>query len=136
MNITADTAADLNCEFRERLQQAKRVLEGLSEEQRENNFEINVFARQSARGIVACIAGYCGLDPWFQERDFVTRVGDPYSIGDVSIPLAEFFGTVTPFLACFYGTDRVTVERALRALDEAIATLPSATNVLLPASNE
>lgn len=123
--MDTDTQTVSNSECRERLQQAKRVLEGLSEEQRVHNFDINIVARHSARGIVACIAGHCGLDPWFQERGLVTLVGDPCSIGDVSIRPEDFFGTSRPFFGSHYGTDeRVTVDHALRALDQAIARLP------------
>ena len=57
-------------------------------------------------------------------------------MGEVSIPPAVFFGTFTPFLACYYGTHCVTVDRALRALDQAIASIPSDPNAPLPVSNE
>jgi hypothetical protein len=105
--------------YRERLQQAKRVVEALSNEQRVNNFDIGRYAVESVYGVVGCIAGLCGLDPWFQERGFVTTVG--CSMGSVSIEPADFFGTSAPFFPSNYlPRTTVTVEDALVALDRAI----------------
>ena len=109
--------------YRERLQQAKRVMESLSDEQRENNFDIDCFARQSTDGgPVACGAGHCGFDPWFNEKGFITSVGDSNSSGDVSISIKRFFGTERPFYRHFYPhLKRISVDHVIGALDVAIA---------------
>jgi hypothetical protein len=105
-------------ECRERLQQAKRLLQGLSETERIHNFDITVFAVTSPNGVVGCIAGLCGLDPWFQERGLFTTVG--VSIGSVSIPPEEFFGSETPFYRRSYlPKTHVSVDDAIAALDRA-----------------
>jgi hypothetical protein len=115
---TSSTPIDAGV-YRERLQQAKRVMAALSEEERVNNFDITRYAVDSAHGVIGCIGGLCGLDPWFQERGFVTTVG--CDMGSVSIEPHDFFGTGTPFFPSNYlPKTTVTVEDALVALDEAI----------------
>ena len=117
---TSTTPVD-NSVYRERLQQAKRVIEGLPEHQREKLFDIAVFAVESEWGTIACIAGHCGLDPWFQELGFFTDTRGTF--GEVSISPGEFFGTEIPFYAKYYQSGKsATTEDALRALDRAIAS--------------
>ena len=109
-----------NSVYAERLLHAKRVMRELSEEERLNNFDIGVFARSTDHGIVACAAGFCGLDPWFQERGFQT-IYTTDGIGSVSMLPEDFFGTAAPFYPCNYGIrDRVTVEDVISALDREI----------------
>jgi hypothetical protein len=107
----------------ERLQQAVRVMKGLSEEQRAN-FDIDVLARRTERGIVACIAGYCGFDSWFQARGFSTTFWEHSVDGIVSLRIGEFFGTMRPFHGSMYAhevVDRgVTIDDAISALNDAI----------------
>lgn len=107
----------------ERLSQAVRVMEQLSPEQRAN-FDIEIVARRTERGICACIAGFCGLDPWFQERGFITYV----DCQDVSMTFREFFGTADPFLPTRYEqpSSQVTVEDAISALKRSIAIFSEA----------
>lgn len=108
-----------NAVYRERLQQAKRVMLGLSEQQRVNNFRIDLLAVQSDHGIIACIAGHCGLDPWFHKLGFFTYPDT--SFGDVSMSPSDFFGTSRPFFSNHYATpNSVTFEDAIEALDLAI----------------
>ena len=124
---TSPTTLDQQSAYRERLQQAKRVMEGLVEAQQTDRFNINIFAAQRGDHIIGCIAGLCGLDPWFQKQGFVTRVASYYnSLGDVSIGLRDFFGTDIPFYASNYEADKpVTVEDAIRALDRALERFSS-----------
>ena len=117
---SSSTQAETKSIYRERLQQAKRVMQGLSDQQRVNNFSMNVFAISSDLGVIACIAGHCGLDPWFQERGFVTRMSG--ASGYVNIAPERFFGTEQPFYPSYYSTpSSVTFDEALSALDSAIA---------------
>lgn len=88
---------------------------------------MNVYAKHSDHGVIACIAGHCGLDPWFQERGFFTRVGKTF--GDVSFCLDEFFGTAQPFSPAFYSADKsAAFDDAIVALDRAIARFSSEAN--------
>lgn len=114
--------------YRERLEQALRVMEGLSQNEREHQFDMEVFARQTPHGIVACIAGHCGLDPWFQEQGLITRP-DGF-IGSISVQPGDFFGIARPFIASHlwddgdynpWRGDRITYEAAVEALCDAIA---------------
>jgi len=117
MDTTANPIS--NSVYRERLQQAKRVMEGLTEQQRSNNFDINRFASESEFGVIACIAGHCGLDPWFQAQGFETDIKD----SNVNILPEDFFGTMKPFYRSYYQTEHVTVDDAICALDRAIDSL-------------
>ena len=108
-----------NSVYIERLQQAIRVMEGLSDEQRFKNVDIGVFVRNSDNGIVGCIGGLCGMDPWFQQEGLTSILND--GGGTVSIQLSVFFGTAEPFYRSNYNVPgRVTVEDAISALDRAI----------------
>jgi hypothetical protein len=81
MNSSSDTIPETNAVYRERLQQAVRVMQGVVERHEEGRFDINVYAKADEGGAICCIAGFCGLDPWFQERGFITKVGTVF--GDV-----------------------------------------------------
>ena len=121
MNSSA-TQTDAKSVYREGLQQAIRVLQALPEQQRVNNFNISIYAIRSGVGVIACIAGHCGLDPWFQERGFVTAIGE--SMGSVSVLPEDFFGTARPFHRRHYPDyETVTVDDAIQALDDSIAIL-------------
>lgn len=118
--------ADTSAIYIERLRQALRVMEGLSDVDR-TNFNINVIAQRTEAGIAACIAGHCGLDPWFQDRGLKTIVGEGASLGDVPVSLTAFFGTGRPFFSRHYSQDSVgrviSSDDAIAALKQAIETL-------------
>jgi hypothetical protein len=117
MEFFASQTAE-NAVYRERLQQAKRVMLGLSEQHRANNFNIDLLAVRSDHGI---IAGHCGLDPWFHKLGFFTYPDT--SFGDVSMSPSDFFGTSRPFFSNHYATSKsVTFDDAITALDNAIAS--------------
>lgn len=116
----------INDFYRERLEQAVRVMEGLTETQRAKNFDINCIVRDSEDGIVACIAGWCGLDPWFQERGFITDI----DYETISTNFGTFFGTERPFFASEYNLPRpITVDDAIAALKAALEELPNSGSV-------
>jgi hypothetical protein len=130
-----------NSVYIERLQQAQRVLRGLSS-QGSLKFNIDQFARKSADGIDACIAGLCGLDPWFKERGLITDVdknrvniltstlptqgfSDDHHIPSEEVTLEDFFGTERPFYKHYYPTEKptISVQDAIIALDREIERL-------------
>ncbi|GFE79152.1 hypothetical protein GCM10011487_11520 [Steroidobacter agaridevorans] len=123
----------------ERLQQAVRVMKGLSEDER-SHFDIDLFAIRNKSGVSACIAGFCGFDPWFQAEGFMTTVGDDKSLsrGQVSIPVEIFFGTEEPFYRSGYGPafrDRpISVDQAIAALNRAIASFDASSNTETPSA--
>lgn len=101
----------------ERLQRALRVMQGLSEIDR-TNFSLWVWAVQRDSGISGCIAGLCGLDPWFQSQGLVTTVGtEGHSIGSVSIEPLQFFGTNDAFLLSRYKESDCTYDVARQKFD-------------------
>lgn len=52
----------------EKWENVLRVLEGLSQHEREKHWDMSTWGVQTPCGTVACAAGHCALDPWFQER--------------------------------------------------------------------
>jgi hypothetical protein len=121
---TSTMTFDQQSVYRERLEQAKRTMEGLIDQPHTNIFDISVFAVRSGNHIIGCIAGLCGLDPWFQEQGLITQVasGITSSVGSVSVSPRDFFGTDIPFFITGYEQGKpITVEDAIRALERAIA---------------
>lgn len=118
---------DTTLVYIERLEQAVRVMKGLSEIDRAN-FDIRITAIQTEHGLRACVAGHCGLDPWFQAHGLSTIVDESGlgSTGDLTIGFGEFFGTCTPFFRSRYpaelisGCREVTVDDAIAALGRSI----------------
>lgn len=117
-----------------RLEQAKRVMSGLDEHTRRKHLNMNVFARETDCGTVACVAGFCGLDPWFIADGFVTFAGylNSSAIGGVSVNLLDYFGTEEPFFPQYYPEETkehgITVEDTIVALDKAIAVMRTVLN--------
>lgn len=100
--MNTQNATGIAATFIERLQQAVRVMDGLSELDR-SNFTLNAWATRTSKGLCACIAGHCGLDPWFQERGLITTIEDESEgMGKVSVFPENFFGTSTPFYPQLY----------------------------------
>lgn len=117
---------DTTAIYIERLEQAVRVMTSLSEDE-QAHFDITVVAVRNEKGLRACIAGYCGLDPWFQAQGLYTYVDDDDgSTGDLSVGFGEFFGTCDPFLRSRFpirfsdGHEDVTVSDAITGLKSAI----------------
>lgn len=57
-----------NAERVERFQQAIRVMSDMTAERIENEFNMSTWGEKTACGTVACAAGWCAMDPWFNER--------------------------------------------------------------------
>lgn len=116
----------------ERLRQAVRVLENLSEDDRAL-FNVDIWAAVRGSGIAACVAGHCGLDPWFQAEGLRTVVGgpDPDHTGYVYPHPIEFFGTETAFYRHTYGPEfrerEITVDDAIAAVKRAITEFATST---------
>lgn len=127
----------MNGIYIERLEHAVRVMQGLSESERAN-FDIDVFAALHKGGICACIAGFCGFDPWFQAHGFKTFISDDLfrSRGHLSIPIETFFGTHEPFFRASYAPElrcgRISVDDAVAALKKAIASFKNVSRMDRP----
>lgn len=70
----SETATQVN--YIERWEQALRVLENMTEHERLHHFDMSFWAKRTACGTVACLAGHCSFDPWFRERGFIGEIGD------------------------------------------------------------
>jgi len=68
-----------------RWQQVQRVMEGLTRHERKHHFNIHHWIQYTDCGTVACIAGHCGLDPWFRKRGLITSM-------EMSKKVLSFFG--------------------------------------------
>jgi hypothetical protein len=114
--MNADCSNATLADHIERLQQAVRVMGGLSDVQRAN-FDLTCWD--------SCIASFCALDPWFRERGFST------AHSEMSEQLTTFFGREDPFYPAYYPSfhqqQPVTVEEAIAALNQSIDSLKSAT---------
>lgn len=54
----------------QRWEQCLRVLLELTPHERRRHFDMSVWGRKTPCGTVACAAGHCALDPWFNDRGF------------------------------------------------------------------
>lgn len=125
------TVPETNAVYFERLEQAMRVMHDLKANPAGRRFNINTFGATDACGtIVGCIAGFCGLDPWFNERGLGMEMDMDGSPTPSVLP-GDFFGTEKPFYLSYYGTRdpaRVTIDDAIDALNRAMAALPRRSN--------
>ena len=80
------TIPETNAVYRERLQQAVRVMKDLAANPAGKRFNMKVYAAEDEDGtLVGCIAGFCALDPWFQERGLVMELGE-MELGETAVP--------------------------------------------------
>jgi hypothetical protein len=54
----------------QRLKQALRVMTSMSAHVRKHHFDMSYWGQKTSCGTVACLAGHCGLDPWFRRKGF------------------------------------------------------------------
>lgn len=102
-----------------------RVLNGLSWHERRKHFDMGAWGYKNDCGTVACAAGHCGLDPWFQQRGLKLRFskvreedrGDVYHetthIGRLSMGAEDFFGAT--------GTNDILTNTTYRPVSTVIA---------------
>jgi hypothetical protein len=122
--MTTQTSQPAPAVFIERLKQAIRVVQEAST--RPNVvFNIFYFASREDGVLNACIAGLCGLDPWFQEQGLITQFDS--GIGDINIHPLDFFGTSRPFYYSRYPTELrcrdLSFQDGIDALNREIAYL-------------
>jgi hypothetical protein len=78
-------------ELIERWSNTDRVLDAMTEHERQHHWDMSTWGRKTDCGTVACAAGTCGLDAWFRERGFKTV----FPLGSTEArtpPVADFFG--------------------------------------------
>jgi hypothetical protein len=76
----------------ERWENVVRVARALTPHERRKHFNMGCWLVKDKCGTVACLGGFCALDPWFRRRGFGAKV----RIDDFSwtgLAPHEFFGT-------------------------------------------
>jgi hypothetical protein len=74
----------------ERWQNVPRVLDTMTEKERQSNWDMGTWGRITECGTVHCAAGRCGLDPWFRDRGFKMDF-DKHGEAEIT-DVSEFFG--------------------------------------------
>lgn len=113
----------------ERWEQVWRVLNEMTPHERRSHWDMGTFGRYTECGTVACAAGRCSFDPWFQRRGFSGTVTEFYgwSLKDVvdsfeTDAVAEFFGLDGANRIFFNGSQR-PVSKVMREVKSHIAQL-------------
>jgi len=87
-----------NEELIERWQNVERVLTNLPEHERRKHWRMSTWGRVTACGTIACAAGHCGMDKWFQSQGLTLQPAQDgeanalFSGRDPTDILPEFFG--------------------------------------------
>jgi hypothetical protein len=83
-------------DYVERWEHALLVLENMSEHERIHHFNMKSWGQKTECGTVACLAGHCAFNSWFQERGFTaifrSNGGTELLVFD-NQSAADFFGT-------------------------------------------
>lgn len=58
----------------ERWENCLRVLQNLTPHQRRKHWRMSTWGMVTGCGTVACAAGHCALDPWFQRRGLKMKI--------------------------------------------------------------
>lgn len=91
-------------ELIERWSNTDRVLDAMTEHERQHHWDMSAWGRKTDCGTIVCAAGGCGLDSWFRERGFkltFKRNGET-TISDVP----AFFGLEGASRIFYDGTQR------------------------------
>jgi hypothetical protein len=113
-------------ELIERWQQAGRVLDALSPHERQNHWDMSTWGTKTDCGTVACAAGHCGLDAWFQARGFKMT---PRNSGGADISdVPQFFG-FEGARAIFFNSAQRHVEQVLDEVRAHAAWLQTAADL-------
>jgi hypothetical protein len=130
----------------ERWEHADLTLKNLSPHEKRKHFDLGDWGTKGPCGTVACVAGHCGMDPWFRRRGFKLdfefvrytcggqKEGFWQMKGDIADDAFRFFGS-EGYYRIFTGTDvrgeqrvsdsRKAIQRYLKELREQKASLSS-----------
>ena len=98
----------------------ERVLDAMPEHERQHHWDMSQWGEKTDCGTVACAAGHCGLDPWFNERGF-KLVFDKHGESKIS-DVPAFFG-FTGANRIFFNPEKRPVEKVLAEVREYIDEL-------------
>jgi hypothetical protein len=94
MSTSYEISEPTQADYIERWEQALRVLESMTEHEREKHFDMDSWGVQTPCGTVACLAGHCSLDPWFRARGFASNFGQNGTLWFMNQMPSDFFGEV------------------------------------------
>jgi len=97
-------------ELIERWENVPRVLDAMTEHERQKHWDMSVWGRITECGTVHCAAGRCGLDPWFRDRGFKFDF-DPNGEPQIS-NVMPFFGAE--------GSSRIFLDSSRRPVETVI----------------
>lgn len=109
---------------RERWQQALRVMDGLDDRQRTKGWYMGDWGHIKECETTCCLAGWCGLDPWFQQEGLVFQPP-----GDYDKEHPPLFPQQDPDqffrwgYQLFYGNNRTTWEEMRGKVAQQIVTM-------------
>ncbi len=113
----------------ERWENVLRVLRALTPHERRRHWDMGVFGEQTDCGTVACAAGHCGLDTWFNRQGFRMTFGEDLwgspetnLSSDGGALVEDFFGREGSREIFFDGTRR-SVTQVIREVKGHIASL-------------
>lgn len=117
----------------ERWENCLRVLQSLTPHQRRKHWDMSKWGEVTDCGTVACAAGHCALDPWFQRRGlkmtFVQKIdewGEEHTDVKFDEDLVPVFFGETGTLQIFYDTNRRTVSAVIKEIKDYIKRLKTA----------
>ena len=117
----------LRCTFKEKLarwENARRVLRELTPHQRQKHWDMQVWGVEEDCGTIACAAGHCGMDPWFQRRGFTLKPASAHDVmgldGMERIGSGEFVRSVVPHDFFGFGSRNIFYNIKRRPVGEVI----------------
>jgi hypothetical protein len=113
----------------DRWEHVLKVLKGLTPHEKKSHFTMATWAEETDCGTVACAAGFCGFDEWFNKRGFQlifsikhNQYTTPAKSLDIPTYVIDFFGAV--------GTRSIFFNTTPRPITEVIREVTSYTKAL------
>lgn len=104
----------------ERWENCLRVLQNLTPHQRRKHWKMSAWGMMTSCGTVACAAGHCALDPWFQRRGLKMKIVVTHDeeLGDISD--VQFDETMVPVFFGRQGTGNIFYDTTHRSVKTVI----------------
>ena len=103
----------------ERWQNVERVLTNLPPHEREKHWRMSTWGRTTPCGTIACAAGHCGMDPWFQSQGLRLEPV-PEGADDVARFSGRWPGSILPEFFGDIGHNKIFADAWPRMVDTVI----------------
>lgn len=107
----------------ERWSQCHRVLDAMTAQERQSNWDMSTWGRITECGTVHCAAGRCGLDPWFRDRGFKMDF-DKHGEAEIT-DVCQFFGNEGS-REIFMNSNQRSVDRVIEEVNAYLSFLNAA----------